>query len=312
MATVTENYYIEPSDGWVEIADGYEFIRVSGVPHSHPYYLYGGASAPSLDPTLSTGSFTFAAGGGPVDGEYVEIGDEVYTFKTTAVDPFDVELQPVGSTGSIIIAGGVPSDTDTVTIDTETYTFVTSATNPFEVTIGTDEDETGENLASVINTDSQIVAASNTGGTVTITSLGVGASTNYALSESADNTTVSGANMTGGLDNDYLLLAPVFANVVNQNSQIVHADESAGVVTLTGLVAPGGYALSAANVTDVTASGTNMSTFVAPEEGVLCCHHPFEVNVVSTEKLFARVVNPVPNSKNRDGTLRIDVFKIEP
>lgn len=44
--------------------------------------------------------------------------------------------------------------------------------------------------------------------------------------------------------------------------------------------------------------------------GVLVCHHPFKVNVTMTEKLYARVVNPVPNSKNMDGKLRLDVFTI--
>lgn len=45
-------------------------------------------------------------------------------------------------------------------------------------------------------------------------------------------------------------------------------------------------------------------------EGVLMCHHPFKVNVTMTENLYARIVNPVPNSNKRDGKIRLDVFTI--
>lgn len=48
----------------------------------------------------------------------------------------------------------------------------------------------------------------------------------------------------------------------------------------------------------------------ATDVGVLVCHHPFEVNVSMTENLYARIVNPVPNSKSNDGKLRLDVFTV--
>lgn len=44
--------------------------------------------------------------------------------------------------------------------------------------------------------------------------------------------------------------------------------------------------------------------------GILACHHPFQTTNKMTDNLYARVVNPVPNSKNMDGKLRLDVFVI--
>ena len=200
----TNNFNIAPSDGWVQIASAYNFIRVSGFPHTHPYYLYSGASAPSLLATPAT--------------------------------------------GSVIFAGGVPTAGQTVTIGSETYTFRAARALPFEVTIGVDATATGANLVTALGIDSQLVTGVNTTGTVALTSKAKGAAANYTLSENADNTTVSGAAMTGGTD---------------------------------------------------------------PVQGVLMCHHPFKVNVTASDAaLFARVVNNVPNSKNFDGKLRLDVFTI--
>lgn len=196
----TSNTYIAENDGWVEIVDSPNQVRISGFPHTHPYYLYAGATAPSLIPASATGTITIS---------------------------------------------GLPLDTETVTVGSETYTFVTAATDPFEVTIGADADETGDNLVTAISTNSTIINASNSAGVVTVTSKIPGASYNYSLSEAATNVAVSGAAMTGGAD----------------------------VV-----------------------------------EGVLICHHPFEFTEPMTEKLFARIVNPVPTSKRPNGTLRIDAI----
>ena len=49
----------------------------------------------------------------------------------------------------------------------------------------------------------------------------------------------------------------------------------------------------------------------ASDEGILMCHHPFQTTNPMTDKLYARIVNPVPNSKN-NGKLRLDVFTIAP
>ena len=199
----TNNFYIGESDGWVQIADTPKQIRVSGYPHSHPYYLYAGTSAPSLVGTAATGTIT--------------------------------------------IAGGVPVANQTVTIGSEVYTFKAAAAGPFEVTIGADANATGANLASKINASSTLVNASNLAGAVTVTSKIPGSNYNYALSDTATNVTVSGANMTGGVD---------------------------------------------------------------AIEGVVICHHPFEFTNPMTEKLFARIVSPVPTSKRGNGTLRVDVITV--
>jgi hypothetical protein len=198
----TANFYIGVDDGWVELSSATDFVRVSGHPHSHPFYVYAGASAPSLTAAAATGEVVFA---------------------------------------------GLPAADDTVTIGTEVYTFVAAAADPFEVTIGADADETGDNLVAAIAADSTLVTASNAAGTVTLTAIAAGDQGNYDLSEDAVNTTVSGAALTGGAD----------------------------VV-----------------------------------QGVLTCHHPFEINVTMTEKLFGRTPVPVANSSRNNGTLRLDVLTV--
>lgn len=40
--------------------------------------------------------------------------------------------------------------------------------------------------------------------------------------------------------------------------------------------------------------------------GVLCCHHPFKVNVTMTENLYGRVVTPQSDGQK----IRLDVFSI--
>lgn len=200
----TANYWISEYDGWVEIAPANSEVRVSGVPHNHPYYLYAGGSSPS-----ETGSY---------------------------------------ATGTVILSSTGPVDGDTVTIGSEVYTFVNSAANPFEVEIGVSITETGDNFEAAVLADSSLISASNAAGTITITSVLPGTQGNYALSKNATDVAVSGANMTGGVD---------------------------------------------------------------AVEGILMCHHPFQTTNPMTDKLYARIVNSVPNSKN-NGKLRLDVFTIIP
>lgn len=199
----TSNFYIAENDGWVEIASAPTEVRVSGFPHSHPYYLYAGSSAPSLNSVLSTGTITVTN-----------------------------------------VSGG-PTATETFTIGTEVYTFVAARAAPFEVTIGADETATAANIVAAITADSSLVSASN----------------------------------------------------------------AAGVVTLVAQTLPGGYALSEA-ATDVAVSAANMTTGTEPVEGILMCHHPFETYNKMTDKLYARIVNPVPTAKRPNGKLRLDVFTI--
>lgn len=48
----------------------------------------------------------------------------------------------------------------------------------------------------------------------------------------------------------------------------------------------------------------------ATDEGILMCHHPFQTTNPMTDTLYARIVNPVPNAKNNDGKIRLDIFTI--
>lgn len=90
-STVT-NTYIGPSDGWVQIAaTASTFLRVSAYPHTHPFYLYFGTSAPALTPTNGSGTVTFSTGV-PVAGQTTTVGTEVYTWRAAASLPFEVTI----------------------------------------------------------------------------------------------------------------------------------------------------------------------------------------------------------------------------
>lgn len=102
------------------------------------------------------------------------------------------------ATGTVTFTG-LPTAAQTLSIGNEVYTFVASATDPFDVTIGADETETGDNLVTAL-ADSALVTGVNAAGVVTLTAIVSGLSGNaIALSETADNTAVSGSFMTGGV-----------------------------------------------------------------------------------------------------------------
>lgn len=198
-STVT-NTFIGPSDGWVQVAaTAATFLRVSAFPHTHPFYLYFGTSAPSLLRTPGTGTITFST--------------------------------------------GVPTAGQTTTIGTEVYTWRAAASLPFEVTIGADETAAATNFTTIVNAQSQLVTASRATLVVTLTTKAVGSTNNIALSTTAAHTAASGAALTGASEQ-----------------------------TL----------------------------------GALICHKPFQSNVLTSKACWVRVKNPVPNSPNSDGKLRID------
>lgn len=45
----TKSFYVGPQDGWLNVivAGTAAAVRISGVPHSHPFYVYGGSGAPT-------------------------------------------------------------------------------------------------------------------------------------------------------------------------------------------------------------------------------------------------------------------------
>lgn len=52
IAAKTKRYTVSPADGWVELVTGaatpINYLRISGYPHTHPFQLYVGASAPAI------------------------------------------------------------------------------------------------------------------------------------------------------------------------------------------------------------------------------------------------------------------------
>lgn len=87
----TANFYVGPEDGWVQVADSPAYVRVSGYPHSHPYYAYAGSSAPSLVAIAATGTVTFSTAV-PTAGHVVTIGSETYTARASATLPFEFTI----------------------------------------------------------------------------------------------------------------------------------------------------------------------------------------------------------------------------
>lgn len=109
----------------------------------------------------------------------------------------------VAATGSVTFTG-LPNVNDTVTIGAEVYTFKAARGAANEVTIGASATATGDNFVTALGLDSALVSGSNASGVVTLTALAAGTSGNsITLAESAANTTVSGATMTGGVNTIY-------------------------------------------------------------------------------------------------------------
>lgn len=126
MATTATNIYIGPSDGWVQIAPtASDFIRVSAFPHTHPYFITFGASAPSLLPVSATGTVTFS--GLPTADETATIGSEVYTFKASATEPFEVTIgADADETGDNFVSA-VEADSTLVTASNSSGTVTLTA-----------------------------------------------------------------------------------------------------------------------------------------------------------------------------------------
>lgn len=119
-------------------------------------------------------------------------------------------ISAVAATGTIIFTD-VPTADDTVTIGGQTYKFVASVSDPYDVDIHTTPSGQAANLAAAINagagagsvygTDTVAnlsVTAEADLGVVTVTAIYAGEVGNTVLlAESAGNTTVSGATLTG-------------------------------------------------------------------------------------------------------------------
>lgn len=112
-------------------------------------------------------------------------------------------IPAVKATGSVTFSG-LPLPDETVTINGQVYVFKVAAAGALEVTIGLDANETGANFAAKVNANSIVVTANNAAGVVSLEAISAGAGGNtITLAETATNTVVSGATMTGGADVAY-------------------------------------------------------------------------------------------------------------
>ena len=103
----------------------------------------------------------------------------------------------VKASGTITFADQ-PSANDTVTIDTKTLTFKSADPGENEVLIGTDLAATIDNVIAALP-DS--VTGSKSSGVLTITAAAAGTAGNsIALAKSGSDITVSGATLSGGVD----------------------------------------------------------------------------------------------------------------
>lgn len=311
MTTTSSNYWIAPSDGWVTVAPtASKFIRTSAFPHTHPYYLYFGSSAPALVGTQGSGTFTFS-GGIPSNAQVALIGNETYTFKTTPVAATDVQIVAATPGTALISFTGLPSNTQTIVIGTDTYEAVTSGATSLQFNIGASAILTATNFATAVGGSSIITAVDHGDGTVTVTSVANSTTGNYTITNSLTNVTAP-ATMTGGQDGS-LLTATNFTTVVNANSKLVTASDTSGVVTVTSILAAsiGNYTISTTG-THVTASGSAMTSGADVGMGVLVCHKPFFMNITTDAKLWARIVNPAPSNPNiKPGAIRLDVVSVQ-
>ncbi len=110
------------------------------------------------------------------------------------------DVTGVAAAGTITFSG-LPVADETITVRGVTYTFKASASTATQITIGADATETASNTVSKIVANDALLDAANVAGLVTISAANTGEYGNaYALAESATNTAVSGATLTGGVD----------------------------------------------------------------------------------------------------------------
>lgn len=112
---ITANTYVGPQDGWVQIAaTAATFIRVSAYPHTHPFQVFFGSSAPSLFPVRGSGTVTFSTGV-PVAGQTITVGTEVYTWRAAATLPFEVTIGTDDTTSATNFTAAVNTFSQIVT-----------------------------------------------------------------------------------------------------------------------------------------------------------------------------------------------------
>jgi len=110
------------------------------------------------------------------------------------------DVTGVAATGTITFTG-LPVADETITVRGVVYTFKAAAVSATEITIGGTVTDTAANTVSKIVANDPLLDAANVAGVVTISASDTGEYGNaYTLAESATNTAVSGATLTGGVD----------------------------------------------------------------------------------------------------------------
>lgn len=205
------------------------FIDSNNEPLALPMALVTGDQPLKIE-VAGTGDATAELTGinpNATDGDLITIGVDdgggsiVYRAKGTTAQAFDVKIPTTVQANELIIstANGLPSADDTVTIAGQVYTFKADPTaEAFAVDIGTDGQDGLNNLLAAINLTGTPDDEYGAGTTQHATVEGVAVAFNdpdyeltvrarvggedgnlLGLTESADNTTVGGALLSGGI-----------------------------------------------------------------------------------------------------------------
>lgn len=137
----------------------------------------------------------------PAVADVLEIAASQYLKRGSLVNVNGAQIAAttdgVKASGTITFAAN-PTAEDTITVGTTTLTFKSADPGENEVLIGTDVAATIDNVIAALP-DS--VTGSKSSGVLTITAVAVGTAGNsIALAKSGSDITVSGATLTGGVD----------------------------------------------------------------------------------------------------------------
>ena len=99
----TENIYVRPEDGWVQVADASSYLLLRANPGNMSWYVaFTDGSPPSETVPAASGTFTFA--GNPTAGDTISIDGIVFKFVSGApTSEVEIELG-VDAEASIIAA----------------------------------------------------------------------------------------------------------------------------------------------------------------------------------------------------------------
>jgi hypothetical protein len=287
----------------VVVGGGYSYVQASGV---GSVVVGSGANSTYLSP-LALGDRAIAIGGTDLVlsgalarvADAISIGSGTVAYGLRSIAFGSSSTSRVQATGSITYSSGLASNNDTITINGRVYTLKTTLSGAAdEILLGANYGETRTNTISAINATA---GAGTTYGTGTTVNLHVSASAGsdgvvnltanvpyygtlgnaITLAESATNTVVSGATLTGGVDGSAVATANdamVFGSCALANGQggiAIGSGSTLGAQAKgVGAIAIGGNdgtnAAASANAANVIAigSGSNISGIRAVGIGI--------------------------------------------